>query len=237
MNDTLANIAALDWQTTRDHIHESGYVLLPGILPGDECRNLIAGFDDTLGFRKTVIMERHRYGQGEYKYYSYPLPDIVDRLRSAIYPQLAPLANNWMDMLSLDQRYPSGFTEFQMLCHAQEQKLPTALILKYGPGGFNTLHQDLYGDIFFPLQAALFLNEPEADYTGGEFVLTQQNPRAQSEAIVLQPRKGDMLIFATSFRPAPGSRGYHRLNMKHGVSRVHSGERHTLGIIFHDAKS
>lgn len=182
-------------------------------------------------------MERYRFGLGEYKYYNYPLPDLIQKIRETIYPKLAPIANSWMKVLKIPTIFPDTHQELQELCHTNGQLKPTVLILKYGKGGYNTLHQDLYGDIFFPIQVVLFLNEPDVDYTGGEFVLTQQIPRAQSKAIVLKPKKGDMLIFTTNFRPEKGNKGYYRVNMKHGVSEIHKGERHTLGIIFHDAIS
>ncbi len=182
-------------------------------------------------------MERHRFGLGEYKYFDHPLPPIVQVVREEVYPYLAPIANDWMRSLRIDQRFPATFIEFRELCHANGQQKPTPLILKYGIGGFNTLHQDLYGDVYFPMQLAFFLNEPDEDYTGGEFVLTQQMPRAQSKAVVLKPSKGDMIIFTTNFRPVRGSQGFYRANMRHGVSEVLSGERHTLGVIFHDATS
>jgi hypothetical protein len=180
-------------------------------------------------------MERYRFGLGEYKYFNYPLPGIIEKLRQDIYPKLAPIANNWMRILNIDKQYPATLPELLEQCHQHHQTRATPLILKYGKGGYNTLHQDLYGDIYFPMQLVLFLDEPGTDYEGGEFVLIEQKPRAQSRAIVLKPHKGDMLIFTTNFRPVKGSKGYYRVNMKHGVSEVTSGQRHTLGIIFHDA--
>lgn len=165
------------------------------------------------------------------------MPALIQTIRETVYPKLAVIANKWMQVLSIEQRYPNTFAEFRQLCHENGQIKPTVLILKYGEGGHNTLHQDLYGDLFFPLQLVLFLNEPGIDYSGGEFVLTQQVPRAQSKAIVLQPGRGDMLLFTTNFRPVKGTHGYYRVNMKHGVSEVYDGKRHTLGIIFHDALS
>ena len=180
-------------------------------------------------------MERHRFGLGEYKYFKYPLPEIIQILRQAIYQKLSSIANTWMKMLNMKTEFPDRFDDLKKLCHENNQRQPTMLILKYAKGGHNTLHQDLYGDIFFPFQLVFFLNEPDVDYTGGEFVLTQRIPRAQSKAIVLKPRKGDMLIITTNFMPIKGSKGYYRAQMKHGVSEIHDGERHTLGIIFHDA--
>jgi hypothetical protein len=180
-------------------------------------------------------MEKYRFGLGEYKYFKYPLPNFVHNIRKGVYPILAPVANNWMRLLNLKRQFPHEFERLQKLCHDNNQNECTVLILKYGKGGFNTLHQDLYGNIFFPMQLVLFLNEPDEDYFGGEFVLTQQNPRAQPKAIVLRPRMGDMLILTTNFKPMKGNKGYFQVQMRHGISEVHDGERHTLGIIFHDA--
>jgi hypothetical protein len=194
-------------------------------------------YDNPKGYRKTVVMERYRFGLGEYKYFDYPLPELVQAIRENIYPKLTPIANLWMKVLKIDKIFPKTLRELLALCHSNDQLKPTPLILNYGVGGFNTLHQDMYGDVYFPLQTVLFLNEPDKDYTGGEFVITQQTPRAQSKAIVLKPKKGDMLIFTTNFRPIKGTKGYYRVNMKHGVSELHSGKRYTLGVIFHDAVS
>lgn len=224
-----------DWRKVEGALNEKGYSILPGILDGESCLELINGYSNSSAYRKTVLMERFRFGQGEYKYFNYPLPPIVQDIREKVYTYIAPTANNWMEKLGIEQRYPDNFEDMQRLCNSKQQVKPTVLILKYGKGGHNTLHQDLYGDIYFPMQAVLFLNEPGVDYHGGEFVLAQQTPRAQSKVIVLQPKKGDMLIFTTNFRPVRGTRGFYRVNMKHGVSELHSGERHTLGIIFHDA--
>ena len=229
--------SAINWQRIASDMHEHGYAAVANVLPPYVCDAFIADYDDPGIYRKTVMMERHRFGLGEYKYFDYPLPDLVQAVRETIFPMLASVANAWMKNLKIDVRYPASFGEFQERCHANGQLKPTPLILKYGVGGFNTLHQDLYGDVYFPIQLAFFLNEPDVDYTGGEFVLTQQIPRAQSKAIVLRPRKGDMIIFTTNFRPIRGSHGFYRANMRHGVSEVTSGERHTLGVIFHDAVS
>lgn len=236
MEDIEARLAAVNWEEVTENMNDTGYALIPSLINADECKALIAGYD-TGNYRKTVVMERYRYGLGEYKYFAYPLPDIIQELRAQVYPKLAPIANNWMRVLNIQTTFPDKFEELQALCHANQQVKPTALILKYGKGGFNNLHQDLYGDIYFPMQMVIFLNERDEDYTGGEFVLIQQTPRAQSKAIVLRPKRGDMLIFTTNFRPVKGSKGYYRVNMKHGVSEVQSGERYTLGIIFHDALS
>lgn len=235
MEPIINRIEDLDWQTMREQLNITGYALTPKLLTNDECDALIKQYKQAELFRKTVVMERYRFGLGEYKYYNYPLPEIIQNIRESVYTKLVPVATNWMKVLGIDTEYPADFAELQRQCHIAGQIKPTVLMLKYGAGGHNTLHQDLYGDLFFPIQAVLFLNEPGDDFTGGEFVLTQQIPRAQSKAIVLQPGKGQMLLFTTNFRPVKGTQGYYRVNMKHGVSEVHSGERHTLGIIFHDA--
>lgn len=182
-------------------------------------------------------MERYRFSLGEYKYFDYPLPDIIQALRENIYPLLVPIANLWMKALKIEKKFPESYQAFQAECHASNQLKPTPLLLKYSEGGFNTLRQDLYGEVYFPLQAVFILSQPDTDFTGGEFVLTQQTPRAQSKAIVLKPGKGDMVIFYTNFWPLEGVKGYYRVNMKHGVSEVRSGNRYALGIIFHDAVS
>jgi hypothetical protein len=218
-------------------MHKKGYSHLERILPSEYCDEFVASYDRADIYRKTVTMERRRFGLGEYKYFSYPLPEIIQFVRTEVYPKIAPIANTWAERLKLERCFPAGFEELQKLCRKSGQTKPTPLILKYGRGGFNTLHQDLYGDVYFPMQLAFFLNEPGRDYTGGEFVLTEQVPRAQSKAIVLTPKKGDMIIFTTNFRPVKGTRGYYRAAMRHGVSEVRSGHRHTIGVIFHDAVS
>jgi len=230
-------ISGIDWQRVTEEVNEKGYALVLQFLPNQYCEELIGEYDNSDLYRKTITMERHGFGLGEYKYFKYPLPDLIQTVRRAIYPKLTPVANTWMRVLNIKRQFPDQFDEFQRLCHDNNQTKPTVLILKYGKGGHNTLHQDLYGNIFFPFQLVLFLNEPDDDYTGGEFVLIQHTPRAQSKAIVLRPSKGDMLILTTNFRPVKGSKGYYRVQMKHGISEVHDGDRHTLGIIFHDALS
>lgn len=236
MKETIEHsLPQADWPLMTEHMHEKGYALIPQCISEEQCEELIADYSMETAYRKTVVMERYRFGLGEYKYFNYPLPPLIQSIRETIYPKLSPVANAWMNVLQIDKTFPDTFNQLQDLCHANGQLKPTPLILKYGKGGFNTLHQDLYGAIYFPIQAVLFLNEPGKEFTGGEFVLTEQIPRAQSKAIVLNPRKGDMLLFTTHFRPVKGSKGYYRVNMKHGVSQVHSGTRHTLGIIFHDA--
>ncbi|MCF0063042.1 2OG-Fe(II) oxygenase [Dyadobacter chenwenxiniae] len=231
----MKNIETLDWLHITDDLHSKGYGLVPQVLSPAECDELIASYEEPAHYRKTIVMERYRFGLGEYKYFQYPLPNIIQHLRESFYAKLAPVANKWMQVLNITQRYPSDFQDFQSQCHARQQTKPTVLILKYGEGGHNTLHQDLYGDVFFPIQLVIFLSDPENDYLGGEFVLTQQTPRAQSKAIVLKPKKGDILLFTTNFKPVKGTKGHYRVNMKHGISEVTSGNRFTLGIIFHDA--
>jgi uncharacterized protein len=235
MENPEERIADVNWQMVTEQMDEKGYALVSRFLPSQSCDDLVRNYNNSDLYRKTITMERHRFGLGEYKYFRYPLPDLIQTIRTAIYPKLAPIANSWMNMLNIEMHFPGKFDELQKLCHDHDQTKPTVLILKYGKGGHNTLHQDLYGDIFFPFQLVFFLNVPEVDYTGGEFVLTEQIPRAQSKAIVLKPHKGDMLIITTNFRPIKGNKGYFRTQIRHGVSEVHEGERHTLGIIFHDA--
>ncbi|WP_411029882.1 2OG-Fe(II) oxygenase [Spongiimicrobium sp. 3-5] len=226
-----------DWEYVSQSLSSKGYAIIPRLLSKVDCETLKACYSEDGLFRKTVVMERYRFGSGEYRYFRYPLPEIIQTLRTLVYPKLAPIANLWMKALKIDKAFPAEHTTLLKKCAAQGQKLATPLILKYRKGGYNTLHQDLYGEIYFPMQAVLFLNEEGKDYQGGEFVLTEQVPRAQSKAIVLRPKLGDMLIFCTNFRPVRGKKGYYRVSMKHGVSEVLEGERHTLGIIFHDAQS
>jgi len=235
MNNIHQKIADVDLQTVTKEMNKKGYALVSRFLHSEPCNEFISKYNNSNLYRKTIAMERYRFGLGEYKYFRYPLPDLIQTIRTAIYPKLAPIANSWMNMLNLQRHFPETFDDLQRLCHNHNQTKPTVLILKYGKGGHNTLHQDLYGEIFFPFQLVFFLNEPEVDYTGGEFVLTEQIPRAQSKAIVLKPHKGDMLIITTNFRPVKGSKGYFRAQMRHGVSEVHDGQRHVLGIIFHDS--
>ena len=237
METIKQRIEAIDWQNLSLSMQERGFALVSKLLTGAECDELVADYDNPDLYRKKVVMERYRFGLGEYKYFNYPLPNLLQSIRENMYPPLSSIANKWMNVLKIDTRFPDNFADLQALCHAQNQTKPTLLILKYGKDGHNTLHQDLYGEVFFPMQVVLFLNEPNEDYTGGEFVLMQQTPRAQSKAIVLAPKKGDVLVFTTNFRPVKGSKGYFRVQIKHGVSEVLTGNRHTLGIIFHDALS
>ncbi len=237
MEQITERLDQADWHELGLAMHNKGYALMPGLLLPEECRQLIADYNNPSLYRKTITMERYRFGAGEYKYFQYPLPALIQTIREQVYTRIAPIANTWMEAMKMDTRYPDSLKGLHDLCRLQQQTKPTVLILKYGSGGHNTLHQDLYGDLFFPIQLVLFLNEPGKDYTGGEFVLTEQIPRAQSKAIVLQPKRGDMLLFTTNFRPAKGSKGYYRVHMKHGVSEIQEGTRHTLGIIFHDAQT
>lgn len=224
-----------DWHSITATLSENGFVTVKQVLTPAECQALINDYNASDTYRKTISMERYRFGAGEYKYYSYPLPPVITSLRETVYPYIAPVANKWMEVLDIDTRFPLTHGAMKQRCQEHQQTKPTVLILKYAAGGFNTLHQDLYGEVYFPMQMVFMLNEPGDDYTGGEFVITEQIPRAQSKANVLTPGRGDMVIFTTNFRPVKGSRGYYRVNMKHGVSPLHSGQRHSLGIIFHDA--
>lgn len=226
-----------DWPTVSEELNQKGYAIISEFLSKEYCKTLLALYDQPEGYRKKVVMARHRFGLGEYKYFDYPLPDLIQTIRTKVYQHLVPTANFWMRALRIGKSFPSTLYDLRKLCLENHQDKPTPLILRYGKGGFNTLHQDIYGEVYFPMQLVLFLNEPGLDYEGGEFVLIQLTPRAQSKAIVLTPRKGDMLIFATNFRPVKGNNRYYRVVMKHGVSELHSGKRHTLGIIFHDAQS
>jgi len=232
-----ARLQAVHWDNVTLNLHQNGYAVIDDVLDRDECLQQIEAYAAGDTYRKTVVMERYRFGLGEYKYFKYPLPPLVAKLRETVYPHLAAVANKWMDVLGVDTRYPFSHAGLLEMCHTAGQTQPTPLILKYGQGGFNTLHQDLYGAIFFPLQLVVILNKAEEDYCGGEFVLTEQVPRAQSKAIVLRPKQGSILVFTTNFRPVKGSRGFYRAGMRHGVSPILSGERHTLGVIFHDAQS
>ena len=230
-------ICQLDWQHICHTLNEKGYVLVPDFLSESQCGSLIKRYDNISEFRKTVDMKRYRFGLGEYKYWNYPQPDVVQCLREGLYPHLVPVANTWMRSLNIDRVFPSLLTSLKKLCDEAGQSKPTPLILKYPQGGYNTLHQDLYGEVYFPIQAAIVLSQKGKDYQGGEFVMTRQVPRVQSQAIVLTPERGDMIIFTTNFKPEKGVRGYYRVNMKHGISEVLSGERYAMGIIFHDATS
>lgn len=223
-------------QVIIDNVSHTGFSLVPKLLTPALCSQLRALFDDPSLFRSVIDMQRYRFGQGMYKYFQYPLPAPLQELRTALYGPLAMVANTWMEQLDTEQRYPSTLETFLELCHQKGQQRPTPLILRYEAGGYNTLHQDLYGDVYFPFQVVILLSEEGRDFSGGEFVMTEQIPRAQSRAHVLRPGLGDGVIFTTNFRPVRGTRGYYRATMKHGVSALTSGVRYATGIIFHDAK-
>jgi hypothetical protein len=227
----------IDWEKALCQLDERGFALLTGILGKETCEAIAAGYSDDGQFRSRIDMSRYAFGRGEYKYFNYPLPAIVQQLRSLIYPHVAPLANQWLGRLGSKQPYyPANLSVFTEQCHRAGQNRATPLMLKYGPGDFNCLHQDLYGEVFFPFQATFFLSQPGRDFDGGEFVLAEQQPRRQSRIEVLAPNQGDAVIFSVHHRPVRGARGYYRATLRHGVSTVRSGERYTLGIIFHDAK-
>lgn len=231
-----ARVAALDAAAIASALDADGHAVLPGLLRTDECEGLAALYDgDERQFRSRVVMARHGYGRGEYRYFAYPLPPLVARLRASLYPLLAPLANRWHEAMGSEVRFPATHDGFLRRCHAAGQKRPTPLLLRYGAGDYNCLHQDLYGEHVFPLQIAFLLSQPGRDFAGGEFVLTEQRPRMQSRVQVVPLRQGDGVIFAVNQRPVRGTRGHYRVVMRHGVSRLHDGNRHTLGIIFHDA--
>ena len=225
----------MEMALTADHLDERGFALIPGLIGADECTRIADLYDDAAQFRSRVVMSRHGFGRGEYQYFAYPLPARVAELRAWLYSRLAPLANGWQEQLGLEIRFPPTHAEFLARCHAAGQKRPTPLLLRYGADDFNCLHQDLYGEHVFPLQMAVLLSRPGDDFTGGEFVLTEQRPRPQSRVEVVPLMQGDAVIFAVNERPVRGSRGFYRVKMRHGVSRVRSGQRHTLGIILHDA--
>jgi hypothetical protein len=213
-----------------------GNTVIKGILAPDECDEIRLLYDKDELFRSHVVMERHGFGRGEYRYFRYPLPDLITRLRTSKYPHLVPIANKWNEAMGIDISFPTTHAEYVRRCHDAGQDKPTPLILKYGAGDYNCLHQDLYGDHVFPLQIAVLLSEPEKDFTGGEFVMTEQRPRMQSRPMVVPLRKGDGVVFAVHHRPVQGRKNVYRVNLRHGVSRIHSGNRYTLGIIFHDAR-
>jgi hypothetical protein len=231
-------IAGNDWSSLAAHLDGQGWATIEHVLGADQCRTIAGLYDDTdddTRFRSHVVMARHGFGQGEYKYFGYPLPPIIATLRTLLYARLAPLANRWNEAMGLPVRYPPTHAEFVTRCHQAGQSRPTPLLLRYGAGDYNCLHQDLYGEHVFPLQLTILLAEPEQEFTGGEFVLVEQRPRMQSRAMVVPLRIGDGVIFAVNQRPVQGSRGAYRVNLRHGVSEVRSGRRHTLGVIFHDA--
>lgn len=231
----MKDIINMDWTSIVDSLNTKGYALIPKVLSAEECRHLSGLYEDHYLYRSIVNMQRYRFGQGEYKYFGYPLPPTIQSLREIMYSPLATVANEWMRKLDSDIEFPCSHEELIKRCNEKEQTRPTPLILRYESGGFNTLHQDLYGEVYFPFQVVFVLSQEGRDHEGGELVLTEQVPRAQSKVKVLHPDQGDAVIFTTNFRPVQGSRGYYRAKMKHGVSEVKKGTRFSLGIIFHDA--
>ncbi len=231
----VASVEAMDWSDIEKALNDYGNAVLHGVLTAQECDGLAGLYANEEGFRSRVVMGRHGFGRGEYKYFSYPLPDLICSLRASLYRKLAPIANAWNESVKVDIRYPSEHVEFIERCHGAGQTRPTPLLLQYEAGDFNCLHQDLYGEHVFPIQVAFLLSEPGRDFTGGEFVLTEQRPRMQSRPEVVPLLQGDAVAFAVYNRPVQGTRGVYRVNMRYGVSRLHSGKRYTMGIIFHDA--
>jgi hypothetical protein len=236
VNDIPGRVAALDWARIAGELDSHGCATTGALLGADECSGLSARYDADDIYRSRVVMARHGFGRGEYKYFSYPLPDMVAALRASLYPRLAEIANRWNEQMRLDQRFPADHAAYLERCHAAGQVKPTPLLLQYGAGDYNCLHQDVYGELVFPLQVAFLLSRPGQDFSGGEFVLTEQRPRMQSRAEVVPLRQGEGVIFPVHHRPVQGTRGVYRVNMRHGVSRLRSGRRHTLGVIFHDGK-
>ncbi len=232
----MKDVESLDWDMLKQALNERGHIQIPALLSDEECNALKDQYDNYNLYRSTIVMERYRFGKGEYKYFNYPLPGIIQSLREKFFPSLSTLANEWMMKLNTGTTFPKEHETFISLCHAKNQLRPTPLILKYNKGGFNTLHQDLYGEVYFPFQLLIVLSEYGKDYEGGESVLVEQIPRAQSRAEVIKLKQGDALIFTTNFRPVKGTKGYYRANMKHGISEVKFGNRYALGIIFHDAQ-
>jgi hypothetical protein len=232
----VARVDAVDWAQVSSDLDAHGCAVLKGLLSAEECRAIAALYPDDTRFRSRIVMGRHGFGRGEYKYFSYPLPDLIAELRPALYAQLKSVANRWNEAMGIEIRYPDRHEAFLKRCHAAGQTRPTPLLLQYGEGDYNCLHQDLYGEHVFPLQVAILLSEPGRDFSGGEFVLTEQRPRMQSRPEVVPLRQGDAVVFAVHHRPVRGSRGFYRVNLRHGVSRIRSGKRHTAGVIFHDAK-
>ena len=228
-------LPAMDWTAAADSLDARGYAVIGPLLDPEACRALASRYDEDDVFRSHVVMQRHAFGRGEYKYFRYPLPEAVERLRHALYPQLVPIANRWRAALKEEGRFPPTLAAYLRECHAAGQRRPTPLLLKYGADDYNCLHQDLYGPLVFPLQLTVLLSAPGEDFSGGEFLLVEQRPRMQSKAEIVPLRQGEAVIFAVHHRPVQGTRGTYRVNLRHGVSRVRSGRRFTLGIIFHDA--
>ena len=233
--DVDARVQRIDASALDGDLEAQGWSVLPDLLSSAECDHVASLYGQDEGFRSRVVMARHGFGKGEYRYFSYPLPPLVQALRAALYPRLAPLANRWHERMGMSVRFPAGHAEFIARCAASGQARPTPVLLQYGSGDYNCLHQDLYGEHVFPLQLAVLLSEPGTDFGGGEFVLTEQRPRMQTRAAVVPLAKGDAVVFAVNSRRVRGTRGDYRVKMRHGVSKISEGHRHTLGIIFHDA--
>ena len=231
-----ARVAGYDWNHLGEELDSFGCAVMEKLLSPEECRQMAGFYPEEQHFRSHIHMARHGFGKGEYRYFKYPLPELIGALRTALYPDLSGVANAWNERMGMDERYPAGHADFLKQCHDAGQTRPTPLLLQYVPGDFNCLHQDLYGDLAFPIQVAILLSEPGEDFTGGEFVLTEQRPRMQSRAEVVPLHQGDAVAFAVHNRPVQGAKGNYRVNLRHGVSRVRSGMRHTAGIIFHDAR-
>jgi len=236
INSIAERVEGVAWKEVSRELDAEGNALIKGVLAADECDEIRRLYDEDDLFRSRVVMERHGFGRGEYRYFRYPLPELIRNLRTSIYPHLVPNANRWNETMAIDARFPTTHAEYIRRCHEAGQDKPTPLILKYGTDDYNCLHQDLYGANVFPLQVAVLLSDPGADFEGGEFVLIEQRPRMQSRAEVVPLRRGDAVVFAVHHRPVRGTRGSYRVNLRHGVSRLRSGHRHTVGVIFHDAK-
>lgn len=229
-------IKSYDWLQVSQELDGQGSALIERVLTPKECEDLVALYPKDESFRSRVVMARHGFGRGEYKYFKYPLPETVAQLRTAFYPQLVATANRWSSVMKTGVQYPERHPDFIQRCHDAGQTKPTPLMLQYEKDDYNCLHQDLYGEHVFPLQLTILLSKPQSDFTGGEFVMTEQRPRMQSRPLVVPLRQGDAVVFAVNHRPVQGSRGFYRVNLRHGVSRIRSGHRYTLGVIFHDAK-
>lgn len=231
----VVRLVVPDTETIRSGLEEAGYGVVPRVMDKRECGALIGSYDDEALFRKKIVMQAHGYGLGEYQYFRYPLPERIETMRSEWYRRLAPIANDWNERLGISERYPATHDEYLTVCHKSGQEKPTPLLLKYKTGDFNRLHQDVYGEHLFPFQVAILLSDPESDFSGGEFLISEQRPRMQSRAEVVPLKQGDAVVFPVSYRPIEGKRGFSRAKMRHGVSRIRSGKRMTLGIILHDA--
>jgi uncharacterized protein len=232
----MISLTAIAWDRVSRELDAQGNAKLDRVLTADECRALSNLYEQDDVFRSTVVMQRHGFGRGEYRYFNYPLPSLIAELRTAVYPRLVSLANRWNEAMGMSVRYPKEHKDYLERCHRAGQKKPTPLLLRYGPDDYNCLHQDLYGEHLFPLQLTILLSEPDRDFTGGEFVMTEQRPRMQSRPMVVSLRQGDGVVFAVRNRPVQGSKGVYRVTLRHGVSRIRSGERYALGIIFHEAE-